>query len=784
MLKRAARAASRAGLFGRAGILLGMADRSRDARQWTEAAAFYGAYLKLRPNHPAIWVQYGHALKESGHLTEGEAAYRQALALRPDVADTYLQLGHVLKVSGRLDEAEEAYSQALRLDPGNPQTRTEMRTLYGASASAKLPIKGQDLENDIPPSDSTAGFDEYDPDVLAAISEGENAPPSDVIFDVSDLIAYFRDSRLPTGIQRVQTEVICALLGQQSEAGKKIGVCAFAERKDRWARIPDALFLKVCALTRTGSSTTDPEWVKGVRQITAVVRASKPMQFPPGAVIVNLGTSWWLQNYFLNVKNAKAEFGVRYVPFVHDLIPIVTPEHCARGLTEEFVTWILGVFDHADHFLVNSESTRRDLLAAAKTLGHELTADAITVVPLNTDFRRPGAAELPARTLRKWGLKPQKYVLMVSTIESRKNHMAAFSAWLELLRKHGRSEIPQLVCVGKRGWLNADIYQKLESNDRLNEHVTMLTSITDDELALLYRNCLFTLYPSHYEGWGLPVTESLCYGKIPVLPKISSLPEAGGEFAEYFEPGSAPELLAGLEKLIFDNLYRQSREENIRSSFRPRSWPDLASQVDGAISTVLGQPSQLGDGEDFAVTTAQLGVYYPIKRNTIAHISPGMRSGEMFRAGRNWWGPEEWGVWTKPGGSEIAFRVNKPHRPLRAYFGLAGLRAEETAVNLTFDTGSARGGASGKIGADEKGWLTCDIPGNDAMSTISVTLNSEKYQDLRSVSAGADTRVTAIGFRGFYVCEIDDVVARANFIDAVVLDDLAGLESGAGNGGA
>jgi cytochrome c-type biogenesis protein CcmH/NrfG len=76
--------------------LLSVADQARDDRRWTEAVELYGQYLAVRPSDPAIWVQLGHAFKESGSLDEAEGAYNKSLELAPEVADTQLQLGRVI----------------------------------------------------------------------------------------------------------------------------------------------------------------------------------------------------------------------------------------------------------------------------------------------------------------------------------------------------------------------------------------------------------------------------------------------------------------------------------------------------------------------------------------------------------------------------------------------------------------------------------------------------------------------------------------------------------------
>jgi tetratricopeptide (TPR) repeat protein len=101
--------------------LLTLGDRARDARQWELASRFYRKALNQNPHNSPIWVQYGHALKESGELrdpdklAQAEIAYRRSLSLDPRVADSYLQLGHVLKIQGKKEEASAAYLQAIAL---------------------------------------------------------------------------------------------------------------------------------------------------------------------------------------------------------------------------------------------------------------------------------------------------------------------------------------------------------------------------------------------------------------------------------------------------------------------------------------------------------------------------------------------------------------------------------------------------------------------------------------------------------------------------------------------
>lgn len=102
---------------------------ARDETRWPDARDAYARALRRNPSLAPIWVQYGHALKESGAPAEAEAAYRRAIALRGDVADTHLQLGRLLVMRNRRDEAAAAFARASELDPKCPHSRRELRAL-------------------------------------------------------------------------------------------------------------------------------------------------------------------------------------------------------------------------------------------------------------------------------------------------------------------------------------------------------------------------------------------------------------------------------------------------------------------------------------------------------------------------------------------------------------------------------------------------------------------------------------------------------------------------------
>ena len=783
--------------------ILKQANAARDQGDPETAATLFRKALDRDPSLAHIWVQYGHMLRAMASHAAAEEAYRTALHHVPG-SDPHVHLGHLYKETGRLADAARSYIDAVRADPRNADALAEIRMLVARgvdirpqdiiAATEGLPDDGSHDEDPVARATNEArtalssltaalkqanGDDRHDlltraTTLLETLQATDRQAPQDrggegidpvIVFDVSDLLSYFNAARLPTGIQRVQIEVIRHAMKTGSTPPR---VCSFLDTREEWVEVPATVFLPLCRLAVSGNDLNAPDWLAALTRLHLTLTMAESFAFPHGAFLINLGTSWWLQNYFLAVREAKASAGIRYVPFVHDLIPIMAGEHCTPELTRDFISWAMGAFDHADAFFANSEATKRDLLTVSSIFGKTVSEDDIVVIRLDADFRKP--VDVPARAskLDHWGIGRSGFVLFVSTIESRKNHIGAFDAWISLLRDHGARRIPKLVCVGNKGWLNDTVYARLAAHDDLRERVVMLSGLTDAELALLYRNCLFTLYPSNYEGWGLPVTESLCYGKVPLASNASSLPEAGGPFALFFDAGSTASLTAALHRLIFDTDFRTECETRIVRDFAPRSWSDIATQLSGA----LGSWSARTGGATIAhrPPTAMMGAYHPIVRNFATRIWPGMRSGEIFRTGSGWWGPDDWGCWTKSGGGTLAIGLpNAVEEGVRLHLQIHGLPDRECRCDVTLSNGQCR---SSTLNAGAFKWMSFDIDAPPADRCLRLTVEGMTTADLSSLTKGLDPRIISVGVAGFFLCAKSDIDARTRFLEAVALGTL------------
>jgi len=717
-----------------AALLVDRADAARDRRDWPAAAELYAAALAIDDRRADLWVQYGHALKEGGDLARALEAYETALAQDPDVADTHLQLGHALKMSGDRQAAGAAYARAAMLDPAGIDPVTELRDLVrhglilDPEVADTILIRSRSRRRAPPPTDilteglraallrlgtggnptliakATAGLKAVEALVHDAARRRTTRPS--LVFDTSDLIAYFRAARLPTGIQRVQIETIAALL-RDTPADTRLSVCAFVEDRDEWVAIPAGLFLDLARHALAGGALDDAAWLAIRRDLDLETGLGPVFAFPDGAWLINLGTSWWLQNYFLKLRKIRRLQGVRYVPFVHDMIPVLAPEHCTPALTRDFISWAAGVVGHAGHFLTNSEASRRDLLAVADRLGQAIDPANVHVVRLNADFRKPGSPESDCAILTRLGLGSEEFVLFVSTVESRKNHVDAFRAWRTLIDRHGAGAVPYLVCVGARGWLNDAVFALLDQDPILKSRIIMASSVSDPELADLYRSCAFTLYPSLYEGWGLPVTEALCHGKAVLASDASSLPEAGGEFASYFRSGDRDDLVVQLERMMFEPGFRQSQMERIIREFRPRAWRELGQEMIDCVVGWSERPGNAGPAPALPAPSVTRGRAYSLGRVTATRIDASLMSGETFRSGDGWAAPETWGCSTTGDGGTLTCRMPEPVGDLRLVLGLRGPPLRDAAYAITVGPTQV---ADGRLTAGEVVWLEMRIP--------------------------------------------------------------------------
>jgi len=501
-------------------------NRCRACEDWHGAINHYTRALRLEPKLAHIQIQKGHALKELGRVSEAANAYIAAFADAPTSNDAFV-------FSNRhLNQADKGFIELFR------------ETL-------------QQKPNDFP--------DGWKTETLLC---GKKS-----IFDVTDLLSHYGHSRIPSGIQRVVGEVAYAAL---KEYPSETAICCYCSLYNCFVGLPTDLFMGLFELSNREDLCPKKDWEEKLDVINSYICYAFATKIDQRSCVISLGSNWSVPGYFDAVKFAKNKYKASYVSLLHDIIPILRPDYCDDNLVKDFVLWIKDIRSHSDIILANSTSTRNDFRDYMISTTGEMPTNLGDV--LRIDARNNNFLSDEDVYYRNKNLAGGEYILFVSSIEPRKGHLVAIEAWEILYKKYGDT-LPKLLCVGNSGWKSKKFFEKLKSNPILEKKVVIAKGVTDTQLKAAYENCLFTIYPSFYEGWGLPITESLAFGKVPISADNSSLPEATGTFGLVFKTGDGNDLAAKIDFLLSHEAERLRFEQDIKRNFRPTSWRAVARQV-------------------------------------------------------------------------------------------------------------------------------------------------------------------------------------------------------------
>ena len=346
-----------------------------------------------------------------------------------------------------------------------------------------------------------------------------------------------------------------------------------------------------------------------VRQISEPIAQPVPIsesrdafeqESAPGDILLVLGSPWSHPDYAQLIRTQRSR-GLKFALLVYDLIPIRRPEWCDRGLVRVFRAWFDSVFPLCDQVFAISQATAADVELYTRERRLELPGPVIPI-PIGTSFGAADGSTPPVRTSRL--PVPGSYALIVSTIEARKNHLLLFRVWRRMLEELPARSIPTLVFAGRVGWLVDDLMRQIANTNNLDGKLILVENPTDAELMSLYEGCQFTLFPSFFEGWGLPVTESLALGKPCLTSDRTSLPEAGGKLARRFDPDNLHDAYRTIREVIDDPAGLAEWEAQVRREFKPVPWSATAD----ALLTALNHPMASVEEESDVTPLIRSGV--------------------------------------------------------------------------------------------------------------------------------------------------------------------------------
>jgi glycosyltransferase involved in cell wall biosynthesis len=260
------------------------------------------------------------------------------------------------------------------------------------------------------------------------------------------------------------------------------------------------------------------------------------------------------------------------VTAIHDISYEHLPETFDRRSRFQMKLTIRHTAKRAAHILAPSEFSRRDIMRTYK-----VEPGRISTIPLAaSDVYRPAVdGSETARVKLKYGISGE-YILGVGSIQPRKNLVRLMQAYALLLKKG--HDLPPLVLAGRKAWLSdetveADVYQTIE------DRVIFTGFVPDEDLPALYSGAICFVYPSFFEGFGLPPLEAMQCGTPVIAGDRTSLPEVVGDAGILVDPHSVDAIAAALEKVLADPRLRAELRQRGLERAKCFSWDRTARQT-------------------------------------------------------------------------------------------------------------------------------------------------------------------------------------------------------------
>ncbi|CAN5189855.1 hypothetical protein BH10PSE11_BH10PSE11_08000 [soil metagenome] len=297
----------------------------------------------------------------------------------------------------------------------------------------------------------------------------------------------------------------------------------------------------------------------------------KALELGPEDVVLTVASDWWRKDAKA-IIDLKRKSGFRLAALCYDVIPLLFPHFYPAEDVLRFRLYWEQIFGSADLVVVNARCTERDIKNYCESIG--IRVPPIVSIPLGCDaFVEQGQTQ----QLRS-ELEPERYALYVSTIEPRKNHALLMRVWKRLLADGVvGSNTFKLVFVGRRGWLTDDLQAEIGAGAGFADTLLHIESADDEELSSLYANAAFCLYPSRYEGFGLPVVEAYSRGKAVIVSNGGALAELtcdGG-----LDPDDDDAWYQQINAWMATPRKVQESVAGIEDRIRDRRWSDVVADI-------------------------------------------------------------------------------------------------------------------------------------------------------------------------------------------------------------
>ncbi len=271
--------------------------------------------------------------------------------------------------------------------------------------------------------------------------------------------------------------------------------------------------------------------------------------------------------------------GTGIAVFIHDIIPLTEPFYCHETTVFWFLEYLGAHLTQADFVITSTQAT----ISVIETLLADILPDRLhaQVVRLGSGFMKKEITSDKLPVIRKHIMQVadgRKYVLMVGTLEPRKNHQFVLKAFEKSLFEDGIS----LVLAGRTGWNIDTFVAYVRSHEQLGRKLYFIEDASDEEIAFLYKNALLVAFSSYNEGFGLPIIEALESGTIVLASDIPVLREAGGEYCTYFSLDDSSGFAELVREYSTDQKKWNDAKEKLKQ-YQSCSWEDCARNMQKAL---------------------------------------------------------------------------------------------------------------------------------------------------------------------------------------------------------
>jgi len=276
--------------------------------------------------------------------------------------------------------------------------------------------------------------------------------------------------------------------------------------------------------------------------------------------------------------------GARNIITIWDLTPLLFPEWHTPVVIRLHQVKLNFAKHQADHIIAISSNTKQDLVAHLS-----IPPDKISVVYGGVDecYRPIENLATVSHVVSRYGVESGRYLLHVSTLEPRKNQIRLVEAF-HLLSQRGVTCGLKLVLAGGKGWLYENLFRRVEELG-LTEDVIFTGVVPDEDLPALMNGALLFVYPSLYEGFGLPVLEAMACGVPVITSNVSSLPEVAGDAALLVDPYDVEGLAGVMQSLIESEKARADLRNKGLAQAARFSWERAAWETVRVYQALCGQ---------------------------------------------------------------------------------------------------------------------------------------------------------------------------------------------------